>query len=102
ILFKDAEKSILSLIARIMRLIRSKGVGVWMISQYPTDVPDDILGMVGNKIVHMMMASSPSTLRAVKSAADCLPAEKRIPYRSLMKLRAGEAYASLIQEDGRL
>src|SRR5690606_3665784 len=50
ILFKDAEKSILSLIARIMRLIRSKGVGVWMISQYPTDVPDDILGMVGNKI----------------------------------------------------
>ena len=84
-----------------MRLIRSKGVGVYFITQNPIDIPDTVAAQLNNRIQHKLNAFTPRDQQAVKSAADTFRPNPAIDVASaITELKIGEALVSLLQEDG--
>ncbi len=100
-LFEGTSKALVGKIEQVIRLIRSKGVGIYFVTQSPTDIPDDILGQLGNRVQHALRAFTPKDQRAVKAAADTFrtnPAFKTD--EAIMSLETGEALVSLLDEKG--
>lgn len=100
-LFDGTSKALLDKIEQVIRLIRSKGVGIYFITQSPTDIPENILGQLGNRVQHALRAYTPKDQKAVKAAADTFrtnPAFKTD--EAIMNLETGEALVSLLDEKG--
>lgn len=101
LLFSNIPRDVSSMLERYARLMRSKGTSLWYISQYPSDIPDTILGMLGSKWQHQLLGNSPKTLKAVKDAAACLMAKNgSLSHKALQMLGRGEVYVSLAQVNG--
>ncbi len=101
LLFEDAPKALIDKVEQVARLIRSKGVGVYFISQNPADVPDDILGQLGNRVQHALRAYTPRDRRALKAAAETFrenPAFKTA--KAIMEVGVGEALVSTLEKKG--
>jgi DNA helicase HerA-like ATPase len=102
LLFSDAPSTLLDKIEQVVRLIRSKGVGVYFISQNPLDIPDIVLGQLGNRIQHALRAFTPRDQKAVKAAADTFRINPEIDVQTaITELEVGEALASMLDEKGR-
>ena len=100
-LFEDTSKALVDKIEQVIRLIRSKGVGIYFISQYPTDIPDNILGQLGNRIQHALRAYTPKDQKAVRAAADTFRANPAFKTdEAIMNLETGEALVSFLDEKG--
>ena len=101
LLFSGASKDLLVKIEQVVKLIRSKGVGVYFATQNPTDIPDGVMNQLGNKIEHALRAYTPAEQKKVKAAAEGLRANPDFnTYETLMALGTGEAVVSLLGEDG--
>ncbi len=101
LLFSDMSKDLLERVDRIVRLIRSKGIGVYFISQNPADMPDCILGQLGNRIQHALHAYTPRDIKAVKIAADTFrPNPAFDTQTAITELKIGEALISVLDEKG--
>ncbi len=101
LLFDDAPPALLETIERVVRLIRSKGVGVYLVSQNPSDIPDKVLGQLGNRVQHALRAFTPRDQRAVKAVADSMRPNPAIAIeRAVGELAVGEALISLLDADG--
>lgn len=101
LLFEDAPPVLLQRVEQVVRLIRSKGVGVYFCSQFPDDVPNDILGQLGNRIQHALRAFTPRDLKAVRTAAETFVPNPGIDVEAVIsKLGVGEALVSTLQEKG--
>ncbi len=102
LLFNDAPQALLEKIEQVVRLIRSKGVGVYFVTQNPLDIPDAVLGQLGNRVQHALRAFTPRDQKAVKSAATTLRANPKLDVESaITELGVGEALVSLLDEKGR-
>ena len=102
LLFNDAPKALLEKIEQVVRLIRSKGVGVYFVTQNPLDVPDTVLGQLGNRVQHALRAFTPRDQQAVKTAATTMrqnPAFDSVT--AITELGVGEALISFLDEKGR-
>ncbi len=100
-LFKDTSKALTDKIEQIVRLIRSKGIGIYFISQSPSDLPEAILGQCGNRIQHALRAFTPKDQAAVKAAAQTFrPNPAFSTEREILELGTGEALVSLLDEKG--
>ena len=100
-LFKDTSKALTDKIEQIVRLIRSKGVGVYFISQSPSDLPESILGQCGNRVQHALRAFTPKDQAAVKAAAKTFrPNPAFETEREILELGTGEALVSFLDEEG--
>lgn len=101
LLFDDAPPALVQRIEQVVRLIRSKGVGVYFCSQFPDDVPANILGQLGNRVQHALRAFTPRDQKAVKVAAETfVPNPKLDVAATLAKLGTGEALVSTLQDKG--
>lgn len=101
LLFDEAPKVLLKKVEQVVRLIRSKGVGVYFVTQNPLDVPDTILGQLGNRVQHALRAFTPRDQRAVKAAADTFRPNKTFDVnRVIMELGVGEALVSTLEKKG--
>ncbi|MEO6065323.1 MAG: helicase HerA-like domain-containing protein, partial [Lysobacterales bacterium] len=101
LLFDDATPALLQRVEQVVRIIRSKGVGVYFCSQYPDDVPDNILGQLGNRIQHALRAFTPRDQKAVRVAAETFRANPKLDVAAtLSQLGIGEALVSTLQEKG--
>ncbi|OQW72135.1 MAG: ATP-binding protein [Proteobacteria bacterium ST_bin13] len=101
LLFNDAPKALLQKIEQVVRLIRSKGVGVYFITQNPIDIPDTVAGQLGNRVQHALRAFTPRDQAAVKSAATTFRANPGVDVETVItELKVGEALVSLLQPDG--
>ena len=102
LLFSDAPKALLEKIEQVGRLIRSKGIGVYFISQTPADIPDSVLGQLGNRVQHALRAYTPKDQKAVKVAAQTFRANPKFDTeQAISELATGEALVSLLDEKGR-
>ena len=100
-LFSDTSKALLDKIEQVIRLIRSKGVGIYFITQSPTDIPENILGQLGNRVQHALRAYTPKDQKAVKTAADTFRANPAFKTdEAIMNLETGEALVSFLDEKG--
>ena len=100
-LFEGTSKALTDKIEQVIRLIRSKGVGIWFITQSPTDIPANILGQLGNRVQHALRAYSPQDQKAVKVAADTFrPNPSFKTYDTLLELGTGEALVSFLDVKG--
>ena len=100
-LFTDTSKALLDKIEQVIRLIRSKGVGIYFITQSPTDIPENILGQLGNRVQHALRAYTPKDQKAVKTAADTFRANPDFKTdEAIMQLETGEALVSFLDEKG--
>ena len=100
-LFEDTSKALIDKIEQVIRLIRSKGVGIYFVTQYPTDIPDNILGQLGNRIQHALRAYTPKDQKAVRTAADTFRANPAFKTdEAIMNLETGEALVSFLDEKG--
>ena len=100
-LFNDTSKALLEKIEQVIRLIRSKGVGIYFITQSPTDIPENILGQLGNRVQHALRAYTPKDQKAVKTAADTFRANPAFKTdEAIMNLETGEALVSFLDEKG--
>ena len=100
-LFEDTSKALVDKIEQVIRLIRSKGVGIYFVTQSPTDVPENILGQLGNRVQHALRAYTPKDQRAVKTAADTFRANPAFKTdEAIMNLETGEALVSFLDEKG--
>lgn len=101
LLFDDAPDALLDKIEQVVRLIRSKGVGVFFISQNPLDVPDMILGQLGNRVQHALRAFTPRDQKAVTSAATTFRQNPKLDITSVItELQVGEALVSMLEPSG--
>lgn len=101
LLFKDVPKTLMQKIEQVMKLIRSKGIGIYFISQSPSDIPDEILAQLGNKIQHSLRAYTPAELKAVKAAAASYRANPEFDtFKVISELAIGEALVSFMEADG--
>ncbi|MFS4460665.1 helicase HerA-like domain-containing protein [Bdellovibrio sp. HCB2-146] len=101
LLFNDAPKALLEKVEQVVRLIRSKGVGVYFISQSPLDIPEKILGQLGNRIQHALRAFTPKDQKAVKTAAETFRAKPGVNVvTAITELGVGEALISMLTEGG--
>ncbi|GGB10567.1 DUF853 family protein [Macrococcus hajekii] len=101
LLFKDANAAFVTQIEQVVRLIRSKGVGVYFITQNPIDLPDEVLGQLGNRVQHALRAFTPRDQKAVKSAAETFRQNPDLDVASVMgELKTGEALISFLNSDG--
>lgn len=101
LLFNDAPPMLVQRVEQVVRLIRSKGVGVYFCSQFPDDVPNDILGQLGNRIQHALRAYTPRDQKAVKIAAQTFVANPKLDVAQVIsQLGVGEALVSTLQEKG--
>src|SRR3979411_606325 len=102
LLFNDAPPALLEKIEQVVRLIRSKGVGVYFVTQNPLDVPDTVLGQLGNRVQHALRAFTPRDQKAVKTAATTLRANPALDVeKAITELAVGEALVSFLDEKGR-
>ena len=101
LLFHDAPKALLEKVEQVVRLIRSKGVSVWFISQNPSDLPETVLGQIGNRIQHALRAYTPNEQRAVRYAAKSFRQNPSFDTeRTLQELGVGEALVSVLDPKG--
>ena len=102
LLFSDAPQALLEKIEQVVRLIRSKGVGVYFVTQNPLDIPETVLGQLGNRVQHALRAFTPRDQKAVKSAATTLRANPKLDVEAVItELGVGEALVSFLDEKGR-
>ena len=100
-LFDGTSKALLDKIEQVIRLIRSKGVGIYFVTQSPTDIPEVILGQLGNRVQHALRAYTPKDQKAVKTAADTFRANPSFKTdEAIMNLETGEALVSFLDEKG--
>jgi len=101
LLFEDIPKALQDKIEQVVRLIRSKGVGVYFITQNPLDIPETVLGQLGNRVQHALRAYTPRDQKAVKAAAETFRANPRLDTtRAILELGVGEALVSMQDEKG--
>jgi DNA helicase HerA-like ATPase len=101
LLFEDAPKVLVDKIEQVVRLVRSKGVGVYFVTQNPLDLPEKVLGQLGNRVQHALRAFTPRDQKAVKAAADTFrPNPKLDAQRAITELGVGEALVSVLDEKG--
>ena len=101
LLFDDAAPALMDKVEQVVRLIRSKGVGVYFVTQNPVDVPDDVAGQLGNRVQHKLNAYTPREQKAVAAAAQTFRASPGLNVATaITELRVGEALVSLLQPDG--
>lgn len=101
LLFEDAPKALVQKVEQVVRLIRSKGVGVYFISQKPSDIPEDVLAQLGNKIQHALRAYTPLELKAVKAAAQSFRVNPSFDtFEVITQLGTGQALVSFLDEEG--
>ena len=101
LIFDDISKSLRQKIEQVVKLIRSKGVGIYFCTQNPRDIPDEVLAQLGNKVQHALHAYSPAEERAVKTAADSFRANPAFDTKkTIMELGVGEALISVLDEEG--
>jgi hypothetical protein len=101
LLFGDAPKALLEKVNQVVRLIRSKGVGVYFVSQSPSDIPDEVLGQLGNRIQHALRAFTPREAKAVKIAAETFrPNPRFAASEAITELAVGEALVSTLEPRG--
>ncbi|MGE0723326.1 MAG: helicase HerA-like domain-containing protein, partial [Alphaproteobacteria bacterium] len=102
LLFEDAPKALVDKVEQVVRLIRSKGVGVYFVTQNPLDVPESVLAQLGNRVQHALRAFTPRDQRAVRVAAETFRQNPRIDTATaITELGVGEALVSLLDEKGR-
>jgi len=102
LLFSDAPKALVERIELVVRLVRSKGVGVYFVTQNPLDIPDSVLGQLGNRVQHALRAFTPRDQKAVKSAAETMRPNPGLDIgAAITELAVGEALVSLLDEKGR-
>ncbi len=102
LLFTDAPKQLLDKIEQVVRLIRSKGVGVFFVTQNPLDVPETVLGQLGNRVQHALRAFTPRDQKAVKAAAETMRANPKLDTeKAILELGVGEGLISFLDEKGR-
>ena len=101
LLFKDAPKALVEKVEQVIRLIRSKGVSVWFITQNPSDIPDSVLGQLGNRVQHALRAYTPNEQKYVRAAANSFRANPAFDTEeAILNLAVGEALVSLLDKDG--
>ncbi|MBR2261535.1 MAG: DUF853 family protein [Paludibacteraceae bacterium] len=101
LLFDDASKALLDQIEKVVRLIRSKGVGVYFITQNPMDIPENVLGQLGNKIQHALRAFTPKDQKSIKAVAQSFRTNEAFnTEKALLELETGEALISFLDEKG--
>ncbi|MDU4615284.1 MAG: DUF853 domain-containing protein [Enterobacter sp.] len=101
LLFNDAPQVLLDKIEQVIRLIRSKGVGVWFVSQNPSDIPDNVLGQLGNRVQHALRAFTPKDQKVVKAAAQTMRANPAFDTEAAIQaLGTGEALISFLDAKG--
>jgi DNA helicase HerA-like ATPase len=102
LLFNDAPAALLTKIEQVVRLIRSKGVGIYFVSQNPLDIPDVVLGQLGNRVQHALRAFTPRDQKAVKAAAETFRENPKVDVATeITELGVGEALVSFLDEKGR-
>lgn len=102
LLFNDAPAALLTKIEQVVRLIRSKGVGIYFVTQNPLDIPDSVLGQLGNRVQHALRAFTPRDQKAVRAAAQTLRANPAFDVETaITELGVGEALVSFLDEKGR-
>ena len=100
-LFEDSTKAMTDKVEQVIRLIRSKGVGIFFVTQSPSDIPENILGQLGNRVQHALRAYTPKDQRAVKTAADTFrPNPSFKTDEAIMNLETGEALVSFLDDKG--
>ncbi len=100
-LFEDTSKALTDKIEQVIRLIRSKGVGIYFVTQSPTDIPENILGQLGNRVQHALRAYTPKDQKAVRTAADTFRANPEFKTdEAITNLETGEALVSFLDEKG--
>jgi DNA helicase HerA-like ATPase len=101
LLFDGASKALVEKVEQVVRLIRSKGVGVYFVTQNPLDLPDSVLGQLGNRVQHALRAFTPRDQKAVRAAAETFRANKKLDVAAVIgELGVGEALVSLLDEKG--
>ncbi len=101
LLFNDIPQALSDKIEQVVRLIRSKGVGVWFVTQNPLDIPDKVLGQLGNRVQHALRAFTPRDQKAVRAAAETFRANPEVDTAAaILELGVGEALVSLLDEKG--
>ena len=101
LLFNDAPAALIEKVEQVVRLIRSKGVGVYFVTQSPADIPDNVLGQLGNRVQHALRAFTPRDQKAVKTAAQTLRANPKLDIeKAIMELAVGEALVSTLDPKG--
>ena len=101
LLFEDAPKALVDKIEQVVRLIRSKGVGVFFVTQNPLDLPDRVLGQLGNRVQHALRAFTPRDQKNVKAAADTFRANPKVDVgRAITELGVGEGLVSVLDDKG--
>ncbi|MDW3095553.1 MAG: helicase HerA-like domain-containing protein [Gammaproteobacteria bacterium] len=101
LLFQDAPKSLIKKVEQVVRLIRSKGVGVYFVTQNPIDIPDSILGQLGNRVQHALRAFTPKDQKAVKAAAQTFRSNPKLDVKEVItQLGVGKALVSVLDEKG--
>ena len=101
LIFSEMNKEVIKKITQIIKLIRSKGISVIFVSQSPADIPDEILGQLGNRVQHCLRAYTPQELKAVKVAASTLRENPKLDTeKAILELGTGEALVSFVNEDG--
>lgn len=102
LLFNDAPTALLEKIEQVVRLIRSKGVGIYFVTQNPLDIPDSVLGQLGNRVQHALRAFTPRDQKAVRAAAETMRANPAFnAEQAITELGVGEALISFLDEKGR-
>ncbi len=102
LLFDEAPKALLEKIEQVVRLIRSKGVGVFFVTQNPLDIPESVLGQLGNRVQHALRAFTPRDQKAVRSAAETMRPNPKLKIEQVIsELGVGEALVSFLDEKGR-
>ena len=101
LLFDDAPKALQETIERVVRLIRSKGVGVYFVTQNPIDIPEEVAGQLGNRVQHALRAFTPKDQRAIKAAAETFRINPDLDVaEAITQLKVGEALVSTLDEEG--
>src|SRR5512134_1050153 len=101
LLFDDAPQALLDKVEQVVRLIRSKGVGVFFVTQNPLDIPEKVLGQLGNRVQHALRAFTPRDQKAVKSVADTMRANPKLNMqKAILELGVGEALVSFLDAKG--
>jgi DNA helicase HerA-like ATPase len=101
LLFRDASKELVAKVEQVVRLIRSKGVGIYFVTQSPTDIPEMVLSQLGNRIQHALRAYTPTDQKAVRAAAQSFRANANVDVaKEIQELAVGEALVSLLDEKG--
>ncbi len=101
LLFNDAPRALLEKIEQVVRLVRSKGVGVYFVTQNPLDIPDVVLGQLGNRVQHALRAFTPRDQKAVKAAAETFRINPALDTeKAITELGVGEALVSFLDEKG--